>query len=251
MKKLINYTVIGLVSVSVGYGMYPILHDKGQPNVQSVTIGNSANHTIIKRTSIPKASGTEQGITLVIPQKSVEQEMEVQENTTTIIEVAKVDLEQSKLDVKSAKELNDWSALHKETIEQIISENVPTTLADAMTEMIAIDNNFLYNPEVLQDTQSDENWAFIMEQDLRSLINQNPESASFTLLGLTCKQLTCEILGVENTSGAWRNIYFSLLQTVPSIQLPNGNGGERNVNFSEDNISYIYYQLKFKPNNEN
>jgi hypothetical protein len=258
MKKVAYSVVVAVISLCIGYGIYPILNTNEHSSSQLIDIVNSDDHILIEKTSTPKILTTSQQNQQITPApkiaQNIEQEIEIKTSApdaANIIKTNKTNAELSEPDAPAIKELNNWAISHKALLGQTILENVPPLFADAMTDMISKDNDFLNKPKVIQESQLDENWAYIMEQELRNLINQNPASADFNLLLLTCKQLTCEILGLENAKNAWRKIYFGLLQTAPLIKLPNGESRFKNINFSENNIAYVYSQLKFKPNENN
>lgn len=255
MNKLMSYSVVSLLSLAVGYCVYPILNSDGSSQSTS-EVKTSLNNSLDDHNRVNKISPSivapvalKASSTVVVQQ--VEQDFSVQGEMPEFGEIAKAHSALDQDNAAAKKAMHEWGALHKTKLQQAITENVPDMLAEGMSEMISQDNNFLSDAEILQDSQLDENWAYIMERDIHSLIRQNSASTDFNLLMLTCKQLTCDILGVEHNSGIWHKIYFNLLRSLPSIQLPSVSDGRKNVSFSEGNVSYIYTQLKFKQNQNN
>ena len=117
-----------------------------------------------------------------------------------------------------------------------------------MKSRIFEDNDFLTEPTIKQDPEDDMNWAYNMEEQLKLIISQHELSDSFELVNLTCKQLMCDIFGVEKTSNTWIKLYVSLLQNAPNIELPNGQNDPKSVVYMEDGVAVVYAQLRFNNN---
>ncbi|MCP4413717.1 MAG: hypothetical protein GY808_14245 [Gammaproteobacteria bacterium] len=96
------------------------------------------------------------------------------------------------------QELQKWSVDHTEQLLKLIETNLPDFVAKEMKKQITINNNFLDNPELRQEPIEDSNWAFLMEQYLNDFISTHELSDDFELINLTCKQLTCGILGINH-----------------------------------------------------
>lgn len=118
--------------------------------------------------------------------------------------------------------------------------------AEHMKLQISKDNEFLSQPPINQDPIEDENWAYNMEQQLKVLISQHELSDSFELLNLSCKQLMCDILGVEKDGNTWFKLYISILQAAPNAEFPDDNNATKSVQYMEGDIAVVYSQIKFK-----
>jgi RecG-like helicase len=250
MNRIAKILAFGAVNIIIGYAIYPII------NTDVLNDESNKTQTLTTLTSDKKSTSTIRLTTS--PKKAVESIVLNTQNSTVLetqtIENEAIETKNNKItkntnnhtnDDPDYVALNDWAQLHKEKLFETITANVPDALADAMKNVISENNNFLNNPELLQDTHKDENWAYITEQNLRNLIIQNPLSINFNLLKLTCKQLTCEVFGTETEKGTWRKIYWSLLQVMPALKKPNSSNERNSISFSDEGISYIYFKLKF------
>lgn len=247
MNKMTKIVAFGAVNILIGYAIYPIINtdvvsDRAEKTetLAAYTSNNEINSTIrliapTKKAVLNDSSNSQSTITLA-PTVNESETTESQTYKTTKVHAS---------DDPDYLALNQWALLHKEKLFETITANVPDGLADAMKNVIAENNNFLNNPELLQNVDKDENWAYITEQDLRNLIDQNPLSADFNLLKLTCKQLTCEVFGSETKKGTWRKIYWSLLQSLSTLKQPDSSNSRDSISFSDEGIAYIYFKLKF------
>lgn len=142
--------------------------------------------------------------------------------------------------------LANWSKVHTEKLKQTITDNMPTMLAEFMLPEILKDNNFINNNTLKQSMSDDEIWAYNMELDLRHAITRHSASSGFNLLQVTCKQLACEIVGIDTVGDAWNKIYINILRTVPTIVLPDINTKPKSILFKENNLIYVYTVINFK-----
>jgi hypothetical protein len=143
-------------------------------------------------------------------------------------------------------ELAAWSEDYKKELFLIVDENMPQHAADFMKSQINENSMHINNREPQQDPAIDENWAYIMEQDIRSLINQHELKAGFDTLSVTCKQLSCEIMGVEFTPRSWQKIYVSLLTDLPNVVLPDMNGATPTFSINEGERDLVFGRISFK-----
>lgn len=146
------------------------------------------------------------------------------------------------------QELEQWSADHRAQIDQLVDENMSGESAEHMKAQISNGNDFLSKPPVMQDSYEDEHWAYNMEQQLSLLIAQHELSNGFKLLNLSCKQLMCDIFGIENESNTWIKLYFNLLQNAPNAEFPDANSGLKSIQYMQNGASIIYSQIRFKSN---
>jgi len=157
------------------------------------------------------------------------------------------DKEQANEEDKLTQELRDWTATHKSTVFDLIDNNASRTFAAKFKSFISEKNNFFESPKVNQDAVTDEYWAYNMEMTLTELILQHELSYNFEILNISCKQLTCEVIGIDRGGLAWREINQSVknnYQLTNLIVQPDA----RKISLVEDRNFYIYYQYKFKKN---
>lgn len=144
-------------------------------------------------------------------------------------------------------ELATWAEQHKNKINDLITAHAPDAVAEHMVKKVSEDNDFLSAPELKQDLEQDENWAYNTEQELKTYINNHQFAEQFQLLNLSCKQLTCDILGIEKAPQAWLQIFFSMFSNINNLLPPDETKPTRSVSYMNgDNTSTIYYQLQFK-----
>jgi len=142
-------------------------------------------------------------------------------------------------------ELKEWSSNHKTTVQDLITTHMSPEAAESMFGMIAKDNEFLTKPTFQQSSETDQVWAFEMEQQLQYLIEQHELSPQFELLNISCKQLMCDIVGIEKQARSWLTIYFSLLSSIATIDTSNENG-TKSIQYVQDENYITYWQIKFK-----
>jgi hypothetical protein len=247
MNKMAKFLAFGAVNILIGYAIYPIINKNmvivdPQKNTKSSTYISA--HQDVETTLTTPPSKSLIKVPTIRTQSNLKLVTNAHENK--IIEPqANNTIHKEVYDNPDYEALSHWTTLHKEKLFETISTNVPENLADAMINVISENNSFLNSPQLVQDADIDENWAYITEQDLLNLIAQNPLSVDFNLLTLTCKQLTCEVFGSEKTKGIWHKIYWSLLQALPTLKKPDSSNERNSISFSDEGISYIYYKLKF------
>ncbi|MCU4677293.1 hypothetical protein N7931_16845 [Catenovulum sp. 2E275] len=148
--------------------------------------------------------------------------------------------------VQEKSEIKQWAKNHIDDLEQIMDDNFPENIAENMKAGILENNDFLNDTELQQQAELDENWAYLMEQDIRSLIAQDQNSDGFQLLQVTCKQLVCDILGIETQPYSWNKIMSGLFRGLSNIRFETDSSKIRNLSWFQDDISYTYAQLLFK-----
>ena len=145
--------------------------------------------------------------------------------------------------------LLDWSSKHRNNLAQVIDESLPTNVANVMKLVVFKDNMMLDQALAQQEQDVDEAWAYITEQQVRDHIFQHELAHGIDLLSVTCKQLMCDILGVEREAHAWFEIYKSLY-ALPNIRYPDNEYQPTNVQRVENGIAYVYAQLMFNAANK-
>ena len=158
------------------------------------------------------------------------------------------------------QELSDWAFEHKEWLYKMLQ-----TKADAFSDKAFIKNFLepgiehlndddkrsfqnigLYRevPILLQEPETDDIWANRTEKSIRHIIESQIQDNNFELYSVTCKQLTCEIIGAEHFPGSWSS--FSLyLSGQLKDSIPTNAGWGRRV-MDQNGVKYIYRILLFK-----
>lgn len=142
-------------------------------------------------------------------------------------------------------ELASWKKQYKNNLFLVVDENMSQQTAEFMKMQLMKNSVHLNNTELKQELSEDTNWAYLMEEDIRSSINHHSLSNHFTLLSATCNQLTCEIIGLEKKPDIWHKIYISLLSTIPNITLPSANTPPANFSIKEGDIDITFSTLVF------
>ena len=145
------------------------------------------------------------------------------------------------------QELQDWTTSHKSSIFKIINKSLPPSLIAKFKKIIPEHNDFLESPTLNQDPFTDKFWAYDMEFTLRDLIVQHELSYDFEILSITCKQLICEVIGIDKTALVWRKIHQSLITNYQVVDLLE-RADTRKIALAENGQIHIYYQYKFKQN---
>ena len=283
MKNIIINISVGLVCLALGYATYPILNKGNKPDINNEMA--SAGFTVAAESNLAASpsSSHSQGESQIlgsaqktnsVNQPSVEDSIDSEHFKVEHPLDSAVNKDDHYLDdseaytdneidspVASASQptsqstsqastpeqvaLNDWSAEHKVQIDDLVTSYLSDKSAKHMKSRIFEDNDFLTEPTIKQDPEDDMNWAYNMEEQLKLIISQHELSDSFELVNLTCKQLMCDIFGVEKTSNTWIKLYVSLLQNASNIELPNGQNDPKSVVYMEDGVAVVYAQLRF------
>lgn len=137
-----------------------------------------------------------------------------------------------------------WAAQHKNDVNDIIDAYFPASLRDLMKKNINDNNHFLNTPEIEQAPDDDDNWAFVMEQKIRYLINDHELSNNVELLSVTCKQLVCELMGIDRGGKSWRRVFFSMFDVLPIRQRREYR--PKYASLLAESDRYIYSQIFFE-----
>ncbi len=108
MKRLINRTVIGVASLSLGYAMYPIINDHNkQENSYPITMKNKVNGIELKEITIPNTLSPESQKESILSQKNKEQEIDSQSITASNNKIDKSNIVSSELSIFTINDSND------------------------------------------------------------------------------------------------------------------------------------------------
>lgn len=254
MRTSISYVIIAIIAFSLGYFTYPELNQNNSTDNQIAT--SPTESTEHKPKSITKQNTQTKAIVTTSQQ---EQNTDVKPDNTTsgmaptesddqlaIIE----DFPEENYEQQATKaekgELVQWASEHKSELSELINAHVPSQIAENMFKQVSDGNEFLTAPEMKQPPELDSNWAYNMEQELTAYINNHTNADGFDLIKVSCKQLTCDVLGTEKENQAWIKIYFSMFKNVPNINPPNSSGSTKSLSYiNGDGTSSIYFQLEF------
>jgi len=254
MKNLFTNIIIAIVCFTLGYVLYPSINET---SINPILTDKTSQDEKIENDS--ETVKEQKSVAELINDKTITNTPEQLVSIVEDVEVDKVNTNPHlSSDIKDKvkdedvivlqKELEEWSVVHKDQINELVSAHMSNKTAEHMKLQISKDNEFLSQPPINQDPIEDENWAYNMEQQLKVLISQHELSHSFELLNLSCKQLLCDILGVEKDGNTWFKLYINLLQTAPNAEFPDGNNDPIFVTYLEGDVAVVYSQIRFKSN---
>lgn len=139
-----------------------------------------------------------------------------------------------------------WSKEYENELFGIVENNMSTRTADFMKLQLTKNSFLLNNHELKQDAGEDDNWAYLMEDNIRSAIEQHELKPDFDILSIKCKQLSCEIMGIERAVNTWQTIYVSLFSVLPSAIFPDINDGPTSYSIKEGDVDYSFSNISFK-----
>ncbi|MFT5529084.1 MAG: hypothetical protein ACI9C0_000753 [Alteromonadaceae bacterium] len=253
MKNLFINTIIAIVCFTLGYTFYPTINETKVESTLTNKINNENN--VKEDTTVVKAQKT---VPTIKSDSGISKNLEITASTKEeSLELDKVNVgEQVNPAIKEKitdetvilvqKELEEWSVVHKDQINELVTAHMSSENAEHMKLQISKDNEFLTKPPIKQDPIEDDNWAYNMEQQLKLLISQHELSDKFQLLNLSCKQLMCDIFGVEKEGNSWFKLYVSLLQNAPNVEFPDGSNDPKSVVYMENDVAVVYSQIRFK-----
>lgn len=139
-----------------------------------------------------------------------------------------------------------WSKEYEKQLFDIVENNMSTHTADFMKLQLTKNSFLLNNRQLKQDSEEDANWAYLMEDNIRSAIEQHELKPDFDILSIKCKQLSCEIMGIERAVNTWHNIYVSLLSELPNAIFPDINDGSSSYSIKEGDVDYSFSNISFE-----
>ncbi|WP_371185443.1 hypothetical protein [Thalassotalea maritima] len=255
MKSYLNGAVIVLVSAVLGYQLYPILNETTQDISQ---VNHSEQSNIVQASQEADLETPEPSVVHEPSQVSdvetleprIAQESKALSNPANMPEDTSTpsnDISESYAIENSyaQQELKQWSVEHKEKLDQIIDDNIPESIASTMKSAIGNNNHMLNEPSLRQDDIDDANWSYLMEQDIRAYITQHELAAGFEILNISCKQLICDVIGIEREANTWFQIYKGFY-SFPNILFPTDGNRPLNIQRMDNGIPYVYAQIMFK-----
>jgi len=250
MKNLFINAIVAIVCFTLGYGFYPSINDTEIVTALSdkVDIENDDTAVVKAQELVPTIKVNSDLSNDLVTSANAKEENVALDEVNIDEEVNPVVKEQitDETVIVAQKELEEWSVAHKDQINELVTAHMTSENAEHMKLQISKDNEFLTQPPIKQDPIEDDNWAYNMEQQLKLLISQHELSDKFQLLNLSCKQLMCDIFGVEKEGNTWFKLYVSLLQNAPKVEFPDGNNDPKSVVYMENNVAVVYSQIRFK-----
>lgn len=242
------------MAFSAGYLSHPLLNNSNNSDNLSLNQQQNTIQSTVDLTSNNKTANSIEAETTITTVAS-----NVDSNTATlatepqnipdaIIENIPEQPELNMASTEQKEELKQWAAQHKSELNKLINTHVPNHIADNMFNMVVENNEFLTEPRIKQNPDIDNNWAYNTEQELTSYIKNHTEADKFDLISVSCKQLKCDVLGIEKEAQAWIKIFFSMFKNLPNVNPPDSSGDTTSFSFlNGDSTTSIYYQLKFNP----
>lgn len=247
MNSNLKTLLILIVAFGLGYITYPLVNPKEQQKVVYNTT-NNATKQAQSNNSFTSASNSnsdqnelhsDSGQTSQTVKHTSEQSKERKSIAKEVVQVENSNNE------NQHKELKHWVVEHKSNLEQLVSTHFPDDIVDHF-QLKVDENNLMFNePDIKQDEQKDENWAYIKEQDIRAIYEQQKSLNGVELINVTCKQLACDMLGTAEGIGKWMKAYTALY-SLPDVLFPDDSPKPVHVSFTKEDKSYSYSQIFFK-----
>jgi len=253
MKNLFSNIVVAAVCLSSGYLLYPVLNENNE-ELELVNELNTNNEQQLSQTKTDTPQLVAQSDKKVVETKNnpvitnieKDDKVLVAEKDINVPEPAQNDEVVNDSRIVLQQELKEWTMEHKERIDELITANMSSSVSEGMKAQVIKDNDFLTKPELKQDSTEDENWSYNMEQEINRIIAEQALGDKFELLNISCKQLTCDILGVEKEGNTWFKLYVNILKNAPMAEFPNGENAPKSLVYMDNGKSLIYSQIRFK-----
>tara|TARA_R110002167_G_C12657670_1_gene649644 strand:- start:724 stop:1521 length:798 start_codon:yes stop_codon:yes gene_type:complete len=250
------------VALLIGYGFYPLIHqNKNLKDSDLLTVvptkviySNSEDNKDFSSTSVGQSKTTAMEETSIssyeLPVESHNIEAQKIENNnaseranrdSSVLNDIETDPEQQILQ----QDLNNWLTEHKNNLLKNLKNNVPVSILDDMLKQVTNENQFLNEPSLKQDPIVDEQWAYVMEQQIRDVILQHPLANKLELFSVTCKQLTCELTGKELVAGTWQQVFLALFTHIVESGKTLADDNGKNISYQADGLIYFYSQFIF------
>ncbi len=255
MKNNIVLIISVVISLFVGYYLYPIFNDtKQDPTlieqvIQEQGLAEQANSVAVEQKQSSKIQQAVKSNELTRkPKEGVNDEELIQENNVVEDSQEQSDYGAQETVIENSQLLADlqvWSSNHKESLKDLLDNNLPVEHAEKLMELIEKDNPFLNEPQVNQDSNRDEAWAYKMLEIFNNEISQHQNALDIEVMSLTCKQLTCEMLVREITSGKWMEVYISLIKYFYSNQYKIQTQGMKQFRYRVGEELFFYQHFIF------
>lgn len=281
MKNAIAIVVAVLVGLGIGYQLYPMLnppapvsqiemtdsaqHKVPAPDQASATdqSDSAENHRLATPTAAAAVTHTAAREPIGQPgsdDKPTSDSNQQQQNSGTATSpssAAAVNHSPASTPAKSAYQADDytreatnlWVTQHKKELDSLIDTNLPGDAGQQLKQAVSTNNLMLDDKRINQPEQQDELWSQNTQQQLTDIISQSQYAGGIQLVGVTCKQLMCEIIVIQNNNNSWfkllKDIYPKLINDLGIV--PGPNDKYKSVMRFQGDQSYIYFQLGFKP----
>lgn len=238
-----------IVAFALGYFTYPLINNSNEQATLDIIEANStetpqSNMDLASDNSIGKDENQSTNTSGQIAKQSVlelqsaQQTEDENKSSAQVVEVATSE------NVEQRDELRRWVVEHKQELGNLIETHFPRDIVNHFQEQLEAKSTAVNEPEIKQDEQKDENWAYIMEQDIRAIYEQQNGINGVELIKVTCKQLTCDMLGTAQEVGVWFKAYSALF-TLPNVLLPENSPKPVHLSFPKDDVTYSYSQIFF------
>ncbi|MDN4504342.1 hypothetical protein QX776_18175 [Alteromonadaceae bacterium BrNp21-10] len=255
MKTWFSHILVAGICLTLGYLLHPLLNiilvDPFLLNEITVEKELHINFSEVLGPSVAKIQKTLSTTTncdvLTNVQDDVEGEAEAELDEPSYPSESRFTeefIDDNRTDLQN--DLAEWMVVHKEHIDDLVTAYMPAEIAELMKIQIMKDNDFLNKPELKQDSNTDDNWSYTMQQELRRVIENHELGDKFEVLNLACKQLVCDILGIEKEAQVWAKIHIYIMQNVPLIDYPTGDNDPKSLVFMVDDVGVVYFQIRFK-----
>lgn len=260
MNVAIKIITASIVSLVIGYNLYPLMHQNstGQSDVVVSEVATNEATAQNATTTASEAVVTVRKSEVLNTQSSkstFEHALTIGMNNSQVVDTQAYDegSERSSLsseDIRQQEALTRWSVEHQARVRGVLEEYLSSESIDSSFEYIVSGNKLLDNPMLRQSAEVDNDWATETEQIIRDLIQQHEYGFDVEILSLVCKQLTCEFIIRQTAKGSWHEIYISLLRHfVISGRSINGEEGKHMTNMT-DKGSIYYAQFVFSDKSE-
>lgn len=151
------------------------------------------------------------------------------------------DLTEDELDLKV------WRFNYKEYLFLLLDRYVTYPTSENMKKAIMKENQMFKSHKLRQNPTADFHWAQQTEAAIYYYLEHHENGPGFELLSVQCKQLVCDIVGIEIESEAWKKIYRGFY-VFPNIRYPRKDYQMTNVYRKSVGSTYIYAQVFFGEN---
>jgi len=255
MNKNIVVILSALVSLIIGYHLYPFLNEtqleeSSSNNTDAAVLPNKQS-SVPKDTIQPSQSNNKTKTLAVGEQSSSNKNVDDslnQQQIPSATSIAQTDNDSEEMNVENSEQiagLKNWSENHKKNLKELVDNNLPAERAQELMRQIMTDNPFLNESVVKQDVNTDEEWSYKMTEIINNQISENRYGLDIEVLSLTCKQLTCELILRELVKGSWFEVYIPLLKYFHSNQYSLQNKGQKQFRFDNGEEILFYVHLIF------
>jgi len=262
MKNL-SYLLVALGAFVAGYAVHPMLNNAAHTAINTAQptpfIGTPVAHTdgpslqlhaktARETQNSPVVATSTAPVAELANNKALSDVRTSSADTTTlasdVAQYADVELSNEERE-ELRQDLQQWSASHTDDLNELITAHMSGSAAKHLQTQILENNTLLSEPPIKQDGANDLNWSYDMEQHLRDVIGELASDGQLELLSLSCKQLVCDVLGLEQEPHAWLKIYINILHSVPNVIRSNDSSEFTPISYLDGDVQVLYDQIRF------